>query len=174
MLNNHLERCVSPLAVRTCSHALRVVWETCLGFSELTIIIFICFRTFMWSGQVCPRNRPHSYKQSEHESHTSQSIQIESGGFEQVLWLANLHSVPFTECVLASLTGVLRSDRRILFVSKCVFQRAGQANQHVSFELAPWLHKRLNLSPPLHWHCKIRLSLLCNWIVGSFPLKPGN
>ena len=47
------------------------------------------------------------------------------GWFRTCLWPANLHSVPFTECVLASLTGVLRSDRRILFVSKCVFQRAG-------------------------------------------------
>lgn len=30
----------------------------------------------------------------------------------------------------------------------------------------------VNLSSPLHWHCKIMLSLLCNWIVGSFRLKP--
>ena len=38
----------------------------------------------MWSGQVCPRNDPHSHKQSEHENHTSQSIQIDPGGFEHV------------------------------------------------------------------------------------------
>ena len=145
MLNNHLERCVSPLAVRTCSHALRLVWETCLGFSELTIIIFIRFRTFMWSGQVCPRNHPHSYSTNgtwkSYKSVNSNRVGWFRTGFvTRELTQRSVHRVrsrKFDGCVAKRQENFIRFE---MCVSK-------SRSQQVSFELVSWLHKRLTLVP---------------------------